>query len=204
MTAPVPRETVSGVFGIGVALALIIGAFVVLLRMGDRPVDGRALLAEDFVVGELPFGFVVLEARALSTGESVVVCGLDGDEGLVVSDLALAGVPFPPERLFLVRYSEAAIEGVLERQFRRLSFAPPRDGIDERVDRPLSGGRLRWGELAPSFVRVRRSLPTGHRDSVRANLYRLGRPWIAYAVWPPATDASEEAMQSFLTALPPR
>ncbi|MDP6538076.1 MAG: hypothetical protein QF903_05225 [Planctomycetota bacterium] len=203
MVAPVPRETVSGVLGIGLALAAIAGAFVVLVGMGERSEDPAALLAKDFDVGELPFGLALLEARALPTGEQVVVLGVPGEGASPPDSIAEDSAPAPFERAFLVRHPEDAIEAVLERQFRRLSYEPPREGPDKRVDLPLAGGRLRWGELAPSFVRVRRKLADGYRESVRANLYRPGRPWIAYAVWPAGEPASEESLQALLTALPP-
>ena len=201
MDGSVQRETTSGVLGIGLGLALIVGAFFVLVRMAERDADGEALLAEAFVVGELPFDFEILEARTLTTGERVVVLGPPAEAGS--SDRG-DGERAPPERLFLVRHSEAAIEGVIERQFRRVSYGDSVREPGKQVDLPLAGGRLRWGALAPSFVHSRRKHSDSHRDSVRVNLYRPERPWIAYAVWAPDQDGSEEGVQALLTSLQPR
>ena len=143
MDGSVPRETTSGVLGIGLGLALIVGAFFVLVRMAERDADGEALLAEAFVVGELPFDFEILEARTLTTGERVVVLGPPAEAGS--SDRG-DGERAPPERLFLVRHSEAAIEGVIERQFRRVSYGDSVREPGKQVDLPLAGKEALWQE----------------------------------------------------------
>lgn len=109
----------------------------------------------------------------------------------------------PPARVFLVRYTADGAERTLARQFRNLEWRELAD-IEALGGRAVvEGGRLRWGEYAPDFVRERRfkADPPRFQDSLRVNLALPGRYWIAYAYWPEGLPGSSAPLEAVLAAL---
>ena len=67
-----PRESAAGVIGVTFGLTLVAVLVLFIWRQPTGPLDGRELLAEAFVVDELPFGLEVGDAARLAGGEKVV------------------------------------------------------------------------------------------------------------------------------------
>lgn len=68
-----PRESISGVLGVGFGLALLGWCALALWRVGPDPLDARAVLDADFELGTLPFGLELGEALRFASGETIVV-----------------------------------------------------------------------------------------------------------------------------------
>ncbi len=70
------RESISGVLGLALGLALIGCAFLTFAKSSHAEIlDGRTLLSERFELEALPFGFESLEAFRLTGGEEIVLLG---------------------------------------------------------------------------------------------------------------------------------
>lgn len=180
------RESVGGVLGVGLGLVLIAGCALALFQAGSEELDARAVLEEDFMLGELPFGLELERALRFTSGETVVVL-TDGSE-LVVEpepltaaegsgadeepaeapaldalepEIDWAGLPegeagTPPARVFLVRYNAGGARRALSRQFRGLEWQELSEIEATGGGAIVEGGRLPWGEFAADFVRERR------------------------------------------------
>jgi hypothetical protein len=74
------RETPAGVIGVAFGLALIAALVLLVLGRTARPIDGHALVAASFDLGELPFGLQITGASELTGGERVVRLEVPGAE----------------------------------------------------------------------------------------------------------------------------
>ena len=226
-----PREHWGGVLGLAVGLTLLVGLVVVVARHPARAEDARALLAEWFVVGDLPPGLEVAEAATLADGrrmvrlvesaapaESPLPPAKPGDKPVDWSKLAVGPAGSEPREVLIVRYPRGSGASELGRLFTSTAqgLGPP-NGMGGMGGGGMGGGgggarsvvlerdQLVWGELAARYV-VERTLEgeATFRDGLRVNLSHDETAMVLFASWSRGLPASRERVEQLLHALQPR
>lgn len=223
------RESVGGVIGVLLGLAVLGAAAWAALKPSAELLDARAELAAAFEVAPLPFE---LEpdgdaAARLPGGERVVAFASDAadeavpvltevvevsvegeDEGPDWAALMPTDSGRPPTRVVLMRIPDERAAAERRRLFEGLTFQKIED-LEPKGGRVLlAREEVPWHGLAARAVRERRyHLVNGEPtflESVRVDLARPGQPWMLIAVWPLGHASTLEPVREILAAFAPR
>jgi len=228
--SPRERESLVGVFGIGLGLSILLACVYTLIGYGTRSMAPTEALGGAFEVGAFP-GTYQLEDEAvlLPSGERVVVIsngeefefdpvpviksarggrgGMGHGQDFVPYDwkgIAIGAEGAGPARLYLVNYPLGRASKVLASGFRDLQWRELSDIGAEGGKAVVDGGKLEWAGYSADFVRERLFIKGGSfRDMLRVNLSIGSSCWVAYAIWPRESVGSTEIVREILGGLSP-
>lgn len=206
------------VLGVGLALALLAGAFALLATVRGGPADGEALLAAWFQDGRRPEGARVVEALELPSGATTVRLEHPPEQGAGWDELVFVRYPAPEAVAALFPEKKEGEPGGGGPG----AGGPPRaDGEEDdaqRIERwradpsfafhtEVHAGRIVWDRWEAE-LRVERAWLEGGgwQECARVDLAQKGRPLVLFVRWPRDEAWSEADLRALLrriAMLPP-